>query len=216
MFMRLHCDCICLKTVESVADFNQFWQSFQGYPTFASSVNIRYLNRVKRDTFNTLMREEGEIRKERQDQKEKRRQRKALVLLDVSIFAARCRPWCIHCLPCPYSWHQVTQPARCSSKAAPGLHTLPSTVTVSSTKTPGPSALGFPVHGLPWTGEKLKHGKSGSWKKTHLTFSCRSWLLLALQQVVTALSWVFVCNWASTSRSLSSPQSCPKAINFWE
>lgn len=88
MFMRLHCDCICLKTVESVADFNQFWQSFQGYPTFASSVNIRYLNRVKRDTFNTLMREEGEIRKERQDQKEKRRQRKALVLLDVSIFAA--------------------------------------------------------------------------------------------------------------------------------
>lgn len=79
MFMRLHCDCICLKTVESVADFNQLWQSFQGYPTFASSVNIRYLNRVKRDTFNTLMREEGEIRKERKDQKEETEKSSCLI-----------------------------------------------------------------------------------------------------------------------------------------
>lgn len=51
-------------------------------------MNIGYLNRVKRDTFNTLMREEGEIRKERKDQKEQR-QRKVLVLLDIRTFAAR-------------------------------------------------------------------------------------------------------------------------------
>lgn len=63
--MWLHCDCICLKTVEPVADFNQLWQSFKGYRTLASSVSIGYLNRVKRDTFNTLMREEGEKTEER-------------------------------------------------------------------------------------------------------------------------------------------------------
>lgn len=161
MFMWLHCDCICLKTVESVADSNLLWQSFQEYPTFASSVNIGCLNRVKRDTFNTLMRE-GEIRKERKDQKEQR-QRKVLVLLDIRTFAARWRPWYIHCLPCPHSWHQVTQSDHSSWKAAPGLYTLPSTATINSTKTPGLTVLGFPVlHSGAWT--SMGWGETNAWE----------------------------------------------------
>lgn len=161
MFMWLHCDSICLKTVESVADFNQLWQGFQGCPTFASSMNIGYLNRAKRDRFNTLMREEGEIRKERKDQKEKRKQRKVLIrcqhiccqmqtlvypVLALSLLLASGNPAC------------TQQP-----KPAPGLYTLPSTVTISRTETPGLTALGFPVlHNWAWT--SMGWGETNAWK----------------------------------------------------
>lgn len=53
------------------------------------------------------------------------------------------------------------------TQPAPGLYSLPSTVTINSTKTPELTALGFPVlHSSAWT--SMGWGETNVWKTRKL------------------------------------------------
>lgn len=125
------------------------------------------------------------------------------------MFAARCRPWCIH------SWHQATQPTHNQHlDFTPCQAQLQSTAQRHLNLLLWGSLCSTPVHGPPWAGEKQMCGRQGSWKKTHLTSSGRSCLLLA---TTTPWHWCLlsICVQLGFNQEVSEqPSVMPQGYKF--
>lgn len=158
--------------------------SSQGYPSLASSVNIAYLNRVKRDLFNIL----GGGGEGKGNQKAEKRKRKVLISLDACCWKQTVA-YSLLALPRHLAPRHpaCTQQLKSSSWTLnPAKHGYAQQHERTWTYRSGLPRAPLWCVGLHGLGEKQICGKLGNWKKTHPTSpSIPQWLI----NLATAVAW---------------------------